>query len=111
MVLTDPTNAEVIIQLMSVFFSLESFHLGVLFFCGINTLIAYGAFAESLVHWQGSRVSAVLAIAPIITLVFGQLMSTVVPGFIPPEQLTPIGIVGAFVVVYGSVNIALKNSD
>ena len=31
-------------------------------YCALNTLIAYGAFAESLNHWEASRVSAVLAV-------------------------------------------------
>jgi drug/metabolite transporter (DMT)-like permease len=40
-----------------------------LVFCGLNTVIAYGAFAESLQHWEASRVSAILALAPIFTIV------------------------------------------
>ena len=30
--------------------------------CCLNTLVAYGAFAEALAHWEASRVSATLAI-------------------------------------------------
>jgi drug/metabolite transporter (DMT)-like permease len=48
--------------------SLSPLHLGMLLFCGFNTLIAYGAFAEALDHWEASRVSAVLALAPLVTL-------------------------------------------
>ena len=36
--------------------------------CCLNTLVAYGAFAEALAHWEASRVSATLALTPLITL-------------------------------------------
>ena len=42
-----------------VILNLNSFYLLFLGFCALNTLIAYGAFAESLQHWQASRVSAI----------------------------------------------------
>ncbi|HCN44870.1 MAG TPA: EamA family transporter, partial [Pseudomonas sp.] len=37
--------------------------------CCLNTLVAYGAFAEALAHWEASRVSATLAITPLVTFV------------------------------------------
>ncbi|WP_025167973.1 DMT family transporter, partial [Pseudomonas syringae] len=36
--------------------------------CCLNTLVAYGAFAEALAHWEASRVSATLALTPLVTL-------------------------------------------
>lgn len=91
-------------------FTLNPLHLGMLLFCGLNTLIAYGAFAESLAHWEASRVSAVLALAPIVTLISVWLVANIFPNLIPPEHITIIGIVGAFLVVTGSVAIALGKS-
>ncbi|MBD2665420.1 hypothetical protein B6N60_04448 [Richelia sinica FACHB-800] len=91
--------------------NLDILHSSMLIFCSLNTLIAYGAFAESLEHWQASRVSAVLAIAPIITLIAGWLTSAIVPGLIAPENITFIGIIGAILVVIGSVNIALAKAN
>ncbi|WP_066377454.1 MULTISPECIES: DMT family transporter [unclassified Anabaena] len=93
---------------VSKIFTLSSFHLFTLLFCGLNTLIAYGAFAESLEHWEASRVSAVLAIAPIITLISVELTSIIAPSLIPPERLTVLGVLGACLVVGGSIAIALK---
>ncbi len=92
-------------------FTLDSLHLGMLVFCAFNTLIAYGAFAESLEHWEASRVSAVLALAPIFTLVSVELVSVFIPYLIPPENITFIGILGALLVVGGSVAIALGKSN
>ncbi|SMF07610.1 EamA domain-containing membrane protein RarD [Pseudomonas sp. LAMO17WK12:I1] len=37
--------------------------------CCMNTLVAYGAFAEALAHWEASRVSATLALTPLVTFV------------------------------------------
>ncbi|YAF96542.1 MAG: DMT family transporter [Nodularia sp. CChRGM 3473] len=92
-------------------FTLNSFQLLSLLFCALNTLIAYGAFAESLEHWEASRVSAVLALAPIITLISVELVSVITPSLIPAEHLTIISILGACLVVAGSVAIALGKTD
>lgn len=92
-------------------FTLDRFHFSSLLFCALNTFIAYGAFAESLEHWQASRVSSVLALAPIITLIFGWLMSVIAPNIISPENISLMGILGAFLVVAGSISIALGKSN
>jgi drug/metabolite transporter (DMT)-like permease len=92
-------------------FYLDNLHLGMLLFCGLNTLIAYGAFAESLAHWEASRVSAVLALAPIVTLISVWITSKIASTLIPPEQITIVGIMGALLVVAGSVTIALGKSE
>lgn len=76
-------------------------------FCCANTLVGYGAFAEALDHWEVSRVSAVLAMAPIVTLVASRLTSHFAPGLIEPEQLTTPTVAGALIVVLGSALSAL----
>ena len=86
---------------------LNPLHLCLLLFCGLNTLVAYGAFAESLEHWEASRVSAVLAMTPIVTLVSVWAASSLIPTLIAPERLTTLGLVGAVLVVFGSIAIAL----
>ena len=88
-------------------FTLDRFHFSILVFCALNTFIAYGAFAESLEHWQASRVSSVLALAQIITLISGWLMSVIAPNIISPENISLVGVIGAFFVVIGSISIAL----
>ncbi|MDZ8026938.1 MAG: DMT family transporter [Nostoc sp. DedQUE01] len=92
-------------------FTLDALHSGMLIFCALNTLIAYGAFAESLEHWEASRVSAVLALAPIVTLISVAVVSAIAPDLIPPERFTFLGILGAGLVVAGSVAIALGKTD
>jgi drug/metabolite transporter (DMT)-like permease len=87
--------------------TLNPLHMGMLLFCGLNTLVAYGAFAEALDHWEASRVSAVLALTPIFTLVSVWAVSSLMPNLIAPERLTILGLVGAILVVSGSIAIAL----
>ena len=78
-----------------------------LLFCGLNTCIAYLAFAASLHHWAASRVSAVLAINPILTLACGWGVEAIWPGVINPEIVHAMGITGAVLVVAGSLITAL----
>lgn len=87
--------------------TLSPLHLSMLLFCGLNTLMAYGAFAEALDHWEASRVSAVLALAPLITLVSVWAVSLITPTLIAPEHLTVLAVFGAVFVVMGSIAIAL----
>ncbi|WP_373541984.1 DMT family transporter [Chamaesiphon sp.] len=81
-----------------------------LIFCGLNTVIAYGAFAESLQHWEASRVSAILALAPIFTIVSMSITAWLAPGLVTPEHLTSFGLFGAILVVAGSMSISLGKS-
>jgi drug/metabolite transporter (DMT)-like permease len=89
---------------------LNAIEWSALIFCGLNTVIAYGAFAESLQHWEASRVSAILALAPIFTIVSMSLMAWLAPGLVTPEHLTALGLVGAILVVAGSMSISLGKS-
>jgi drug/metabolite transporter (DMT)-like permease len=90
--------------------TLNSLEWGMLIFCALNTLIAYGAFAEALEHWEASQVSAVLALTPIFTLIFVTVTSAVFPTLIPPELLTILAVAGAILVVTGSAVISLGKS-
>jgi drug/metabolite transporter (DMT)-like permease len=83
---------------------------GMLIFCGLNTIIAYGSFAESLQHWEASRVSAVLTLAPIVTIVAMTIVAKFFPGLVHPEYIPPLGLVGAILVVIGSMSIALGSN-
>lgn len=91
--------------------TLSPLHLSMLLFCGLNTLVAYGAFAEALDHWEASRVSAVIALTPLVTLVSVWAVSWLTPNLIAPEHLTLLGLFGAILVVAGSVAIAIGKNE
>lgn len=82
---------------------IDGFTLGMLIFASINTIIAYGAFAEALAHLDASRVSAIIAIAPLLTLATMALLSVSIPEFSLEEPLGPLKIIGAGIVVTGSI--------
>jgi drug/metabolite transporter (DMT)-like permease len=87
--------------------SLTPWTLGLLAFCSLNTLVAYGAFAEALRHWEASRVSAVLAVTPLLTLGFGVLLASLPTGYVNEDPSDPTSLAGAALVVVGSAVTAL----
>ncbi|KRW59839.1 DMT family transporter [Pseudomonas sp. TTU2014-080ASC] len=75
--------------------------------CCLNTLVAYGAFAEALAHWEASKVSAALAITPLVTFAAVALAAQWWPAYITPEQLNWLAYAGALLVVAGSALTAV----
>lgn len=86
---------------------LDPLHLGLLVFCALNTLLAYGAFSEALEHWEATRVSALLSLTPLATLAMAWAGSRIWPGRVAGEAVDLASLAGAFVVVAGSASIAL----
>lgn len=78
--------------------------------CCLNTLVAYGAFAEALAHWEASRVSATLALTPLVTFVAVALAAWLWPEYVHAEQINALGYIGAVTVVLGSALVALGPS-
>lgn len=76
-------------------------------FLALNTLIAYGAFAEALKHWDAARVGAVLALQPIVTLAGEAVAGRVLPAWFAPARLTAFAVVACLAVVAGSAICAL----
>jgi len=87
--------------------ALDSLQLGMLAFCCANTVIAYGCFAEALEHWEVSRVSAVVTLAPIFTLLGVHAAAWLWPAAAPAEALSAWHLLGAALVVGGSMTTAL----
>jgi drug/metabolite transporter (DMT)-like permease len=87
--------------------TLDGLQLGMLAFCCANTVIAYGCFAEALEHWEVSRVSAVVTLAPIVTVLGVQVAAQLWPDAAPAEALTGWNLTGAALVVAGSMTTAL----
>ena len=76
-------------------------------YCALNTLVAYGAFAEALAHWQASRVSTILATTPLLSLAVIWWVHWIAPGAIAPEHVSVLGYAGAVLVVAGSAMSSL----
>jgi len=91
----------------STIWAVDTLHAALLAYCALNTLAAYGAFAEALQHWQASRVSAILALTPILCVWVVDAAAALWPGLVLPEAVTMIGWAGAGLVVVGSALSAL----
>ena len=88
-------------------FALDEMQLAMLVFCCANTVVAYGCFAEALEHWEVSRVSAVVTLAPLVTLLGMHAASRLWPGSVEAEGLTGPSIAGALLVVVGAMTTAI----
>lgn len=86
-----------------VVFQLSGWQLGCLLFCGVNTLVGYGALAEAMARWQAAQVSAIVTLTPLFTLLFSDLLALLWPGLFAAPTLNFIGYSGAFVVVVGAM--------
>jgi len=91
-------------------FHLDGLQWGLLAFACANTVVAYGAFAEALRHWEASRVGATLTLTPLFTMVTMWIVEHAAPNLVKPEQLNSISVAGALVVVGGSMLCALGNA-
>jgi len=89
------------------FLEISPLHWTTLIFCAVNTLVAYGCFAEALAHWDASRISAVLTLTPLVTLATVWLVANFFPTLVVTETITALGVIGAFLVAIGSGTISL----
>lgn len=90
---------------------LTPFQLALLAFGVFNTLAAYGCFAEALAHWEASRVSAVIALTPLVTIVAVYALLAIWPDADVGERLDSLGLVGSALIIAGSVMAALGSRD
>ncbi|MGX2974187.1 DMT family transporter [Ursidibacter arcticus] len=77
--------------------------LGCFIFCCLNTLIAYGAYAEALNHWQASKVSVVTVLIPIFTMLFSHLAYWLYPDVFEPLEMNLLSYIGAIIVIFGAM--------
>jgi drug/metabolite transporter (DMT)-like permease len=89
--------------------TLSGSHFAILIFCGLNTLVTYGAFAAALEHWEASKVSAIITLAPLVTLVASVILPSFMAQLLPPSPISWWGYVGAIAVVSGSLTISLSS--
>ncbi|ENA1754909.1 DMT family transporter [Yersinia ruckeri] len=90
-----------------VIFQLSGWQLACLLFCGVNTLVGYGALAEAMARWQAAQVSALITLTPLFTLFFSNLLALAWPDMFAAPPLNAVGYVGAFVVVAGAMFSAI----
>ena len=84
--------------------TLTGFDWSIALFCAFNTLIAYSALAKALVFWPAAQVSAVVAVAPVISFISTAAVVAMGwwPNTIQAPHLNTLSIIGIIVIV-GSV--------
>lgn len=74
-----------------------------LLFCGLNTIIAYGALVAAMERWQAAQVSAITTLTPLFSLMFSDLFALLWPESFAMQYLDILGYIGAFAVVCGAM--------
>lgn len=72
-------------------------------FLALNTVIAYGAFAEALTRIPATHVSVIIAVNPLLTIALMQLLARMEVQWISPEPIFWRGYLGAALVVLGVI--------
>lgn len=86
---------------------MSNLQLFALSFCCLNTLFGYGAFTEAMRVWHASRVSAVLALAPLFTFISMLIAEQLLPTMFTQPVLNMTAYVGALMVITGSIMASL----
>ncbi|MRT93103.1 DMT family transporter [Ancylomarina sp. 16SWW S1-10-2] len=75
----------------------------IVIFLGLNTLIAYGSLAFAFKYTEAYKVSIIVTLNPIITLITMAILSGFQVDWIKTETLDPISMVGAACVIGGAI--------
>ncbi|MFT4938715.1 MAG: drug/metabolite transporter (DMT)-like permease [Paraglaciecola sp.] len=86
---------------------MTTLQFGALLFCCVNTIVGYGAFTEALNVWQASKVSAVIAIAPLFTFISMYFAVQLLPTHFSSSELDIWAYIGAGIVIFGSALTSL----
>ncbi len=70
-------------------------------------IVSYLALGTAMLYWEASRVSAMLTLTPLFTLMFSHLITVVFPGYMEPERHDALSWGGAALVVAGSLLAAM----
>ncbi len=76
-----------------------------LLFLGVNTIVAYGCLAEAFKYTEANKISVIITLNPIITLVAMWVLGNMDIDWIDPEVITIYGIIGAALVIFGVIMV------
>ncbi|MCX8640946.1 MULTISPECIES: DMT family transporter [unclassified Gilliamella] len=81
----------------------DATQLFAIIFCGLNTIIAYGALVMAMERWQAAQVSAITTLTPLFSLIFSDLFALIWPEKFAMQYLNILGYIGAISVVAGAM--------
>ncbi|NLQ18865.1 DMT family transporter [Marinomonas sp. M1K-6] len=76
-------------------------------FCCLNTLIAYGAFAQAMRYWQTVQVSASVALTPVMAFILTELCVALGwwTGSISSSHADLLSLLGMLIVIVSAINV------
>ena len=92
----------------SAFLTLEASTWAILLFLGLNTLFAYGSLGEALKYAPANKVSIIITLNPIITLVSMSLLDSAGFDWMGKETSSIYGYIGALLIVSGAIFAILR---
>jgi drug/metabolite transporter (DMT)-like permease len=84
---------------MNSFVQLDVYDWLILVFCALNTVIAYGAFAQSMKHIDTTQVSMIISTIPLFTIALSYLAFIIWPKYFTFDHINLIGWIGILLVV------------
>ena len=88
--------------------SLDFTNYAVLFFLGINTVVAYGCMSEALQRIPANQVSVIIALNPLLTILVMQILKIYEFHLIPYEVMGVQSFVGALLIILGAILVVTK---
>jgi len=79
-------------------------------FLGVNTILAYGALAESFQFIESNKIAVIIIINPIITITTMSVLSYFEFDFVEAEVISIYGVLGALLVISGAVLAVSRKS-
>ncbi|MBT5470508.1 MAG: DMT family transporter [Nitrospina sp.] len=81
-----------------------------LIFCGINTLLAYGALAEAVKYLPLAIISVIISLNPLITLIGMKILPAMGFANLQPDPVGMVGYFGGAIAVTGVILVVYRSN-
>lgn len=78
---------------------------------GANTVLAYGCLGEAIKRISAAKVSIIITLNPLITMVLSQILNYFQVSWVPEERIGWTGYLGAIFVVVGAIFVVSKRKQ
>jgi drug/metabolite transporter (DMT)-like permease len=82
-----------------------------LLFVGLNTLLAYGSLSYAFKYLEANKISVIITLNPIITFIIMGIFSLLQVKWIGQETFSYPSLIGATLVIIGTVLVVIRRKD